>query len=288
MKKIYIDPGHATTNAAGVTDPGATGNGMREHEVVMGVGQILAGLLQSQYDVRLSRAANTNAPTIAQRQREANDWGADAYVSLHNNSVDDDTANGCETFYAEGKPQDEPFARVIHDNFVSRFAHLRDRGLKIARAPINGRAQPGGFGIMNNLRMPSCVAELAFITADANRFRDAYVLRNERRQMAEALAAGIRAYFPTAAPAPEAPRDLPVRIRRRSSGTSYESRVRVVNIGGANFLSPNELTLLVVKAFNVETTEGLVQFRDFFENLGFEVSGSERNAGGERILDAWL
>ena len=90
--KIYIDQGHNPQNP----NAGAEGSGLREQDIVYRIGQETAALLRANgnFDVRLSRPTpetvlgTSNSSSLAARVRDANEWGADYFISLHTNASD--------------------------------------------------------------------------------------------------------------------------------------------------------------------------------------------------------
>ena len=86
MKKIFIDSGH------GGNDPGAVGNGMREADIVLEVNTLAissaigAILERAGLQVMQSRTRADQRPSINDRWRMANEWGADYFFSLHANA----------------------------------------------------------------------------------------------------------------------------------------------------------------------------------------------------------
>ena len=88
--KIYIDQGH---NPTGSPNAGASWYGQQEQDVTYEVGQYLAQLLRQdgRFDVRLSRPTedtvlgSSNATSLRQRVNDANSWGANYFISIHNN-----------------------------------------------------------------------------------------------------------------------------------------------------------------------------------------------------------
>ncbi|WP_060210477.1 glucosaminidase domain-containing protein [Sporosarcina koreensis] len=81
MIKIFIDPGH------GGTDPGATGNGLKEKDLTLAISKRIESLLKG-YDgvqVRLSRTSDQTL-SLKQRTDMANNWGANYLLSVHINA----------------------------------------------------------------------------------------------------------------------------------------------------------------------------------------------------------
>ena len=82
MVKIFIDPGH------GGSDPGTTGNGLKEKELTLEIAIHIKNLLLSEYNnvtVKMSRTDDSYL-TLTERTNEANAWGADYFLSIHINA----------------------------------------------------------------------------------------------------------------------------------------------------------------------------------------------------------
>ena len=98
--KIYIDQGHNPTGF----NTGAEGNGYFEQDITYEIGRRLYNLLLAnpEFEPRLSRPApetilgTNNATSLVERVNQANDWGADIFLSLHNNAAENPRASGNE------------------------------------------------------------------------------------------------------------------------------------------------------------------------------------------------
>jgi len=175
MAKVYIDLGH------GGRDPGAVGKHSKESENVLKVGLELAKLLRSSgHSVKLSRTTDVYL-TLTQRTNDANAWGADIFVSLHNNAASSASATGFETFIYNGSVSSNTpkLQNAIHDAIISEIG-VRDRGKKRAN-----------FAVVRQSRMPAVLIEYAFIT----NINDEEILMNEVNKLARITAKGINDYF---------------------------------------------------------------------------------------------
>ena len=192
--KVAIDPGH------GGQDPGGTGNGLQEKNIVLDVSLRFRDLLDadtadlsggSEWQVSLTRTDDTFV-SLSGRAAFANDRGVDRFISIHSNAFSDPSANGTETFsYSEG----------------TNSANLRDRiqeELLAAWNRTNRGSKTANFAVLRETAMPAVLSELAFITnaADAQ-----YLASPEERQKAAAAHLfglqrhlGFDAYQPGAAP----------------------------------------------------------------------------------------
>lgn len=182
--KIYIDQGH---NPEGI-NAGAEGNGMREQDINYEVGIYLAELLRENgnYDVRLSRPTpettlgTSNATSLRARVDDANNWGADWFISIHTNAAENPAANGTEVYVYSRSSRAFPLAEDIQEEIVDRLG-TRDLGVK----------ENPSLYVLRRTNMPALLVELAFITNTA----DAELLRNERYMFAYAIYMGITDFF---------------------------------------------------------------------------------------------
>jgi len=189
-KKIYIDAGHNFN----LFNTGATSNGMREQDITYEVAYLLGNLIDKYFSIRLSRPTLTtnlghdNNSAINARWQQANDWGADYFLSIHVNDFKDGAATGAGTFIAATKQADRVFAQTINDTYAQTMG-LHNRGVK-----LDTQAATGSLGVLRNTNMPAALIELAFINSNLQN-PDIDILRYKRNQMASALAKGIFKYF---------------------------------------------------------------------------------------------
>jgi len=173
--RVFIDAGH------GGRDSGATGNGMRESDIVLEVcGGLRERLLAAGAQVMMSREADEFI-SIDDRWRAARSFGADYLVSVHANAGG---GTGAETFIAANRPGDAEFARAVNNPYAAAMG-LRNRGVKLDTATF-----VGSLGLLRNSICPAILVELAFIDSPAQN-PDVDILRNRRGDMADALAAAI-------------------------------------------------------------------------------------------------
>ncbi|WP_342512783.1 N-acetylmuramoyl-L-alanine amidase [Sporosarcina sp. FSL K6-1522] len=184
MAKIFIDPGH------GGHDPGAVGRHSKEKDNALKVGLRLKTLLESYgHTVKMSRSTDVFL-TLSERARLANAWGADYFVSLHNNAASA-SATGFETFAHNGALQSKTlvFQSAIH-NAIAKELGIRDRGEKRAN-----------YAVLRETRMPAVLIEYAFIS----NVNDERILINEVEKLAQLTANGIVSYAGGVKPTKPAP-----------------------------------------------------------------------------------
>lgn len=172
MKKVYLDPGH------GGTDSGATGNEIKEKDIVLAVAKKLeVKLKKCNLDIRMSRTTD-DYKTLEYRSTDANNWGADCFVSIHANSADATSAQGLETYCY--KFAYRPLADKVHEEIIASKTYTKDRGVK-----------EGNFHVVRETNMDACLVELAFIS----NAEDANLLKNKQDEFATAIAKGICKYL---------------------------------------------------------------------------------------------
>ena len=175
MFKLYLDPGH------GGRDAGAVGNGIMEKDVALSIALKIYDILESEYEgvaVRMSRVGDT-FPTLTQRTKEANAWGADYFMSIHINSGG---GTGFETFvYSGSSDQVRTYQSHIHDEIL-KVIGLRDRGKKQA-----------SFHVIKASRMPAILTESGFIdsASDSAKMKD----QNWIHDVARAHVVGLEKAF---------------------------------------------------------------------------------------------
>lgn len=174
---VAVDAGH------GGLDEGCARENVREKDINLAIAKLLESKLTDMgYEVFMARQDDTY---IAKEQRAeaANAYGADIYVSIHQNSYEDESINGIETFYHE------------KDNGESkRLARLvQQQTLKATEAVERSVRDDGEFSVIVNTRMPACLVETGFLTNAEERTR----LSSEeyRERIAEGIAQGIDLYF---------------------------------------------------------------------------------------------
>lgn len=174
-KKIFIDPGH------GGHDPGAIGSNSKEAENVLAVALALEKKLIVQgYEVKLSRRNNVYV-SLNDRANMANNWGADIFMSLHDNSAVNKTATGFETFIFNGQVSSNTvkLQKSLHDAIIKGIG-LRDRGLKRAN-----------FAVIRLTKMPAVLIEYGFIS----NLTDEKVIGFEIDKQAQLTYEGINNYY---------------------------------------------------------------------------------------------
>ena len=137
-KKIYINPGHSDV------DPGAVGFETERKLNVKTAKYMNAYLLKMYHcETKITQGSN-NSPLAA--AREANEWGADLFVSIHNN------AGGGDGYEALVCSEKQVALGKIFETYVKE-AGQNSRGVKL---------RPG-LTVLNATTMPAILNEGAFV-----------------------------------------------------------------------------------------------------------------------------
>lgn len=176
MAKIYIDPGH------GGHDGGASSKGLVEKDWVLEVSLDLAKTLrQLGHEVKLSRTKDVFL-TLAARSADANQWGADIFISVHFNAGG---GYGWEDFIFNGNVSNntKKLQNEIHEAVkpVLTKHGMRNRGKKTAN-----------FSVLRRTAAPAVLLEGGFVDTTDNA-----ILRksNYKKDIVRAVANGIQEYY---------------------------------------------------------------------------------------------
>ena len=216
VRRVAIDPGHG-----GASFGTRAAQGPLEKELTLDIARRLARRLAADaFEPVLTRRGDREVP-LKERARLANEAGADLFLSIHLNWIEDRAARGVETYYA-GASDDPVVNRLAaaenHDSGYSladlkplleriytdvrqeesrRLAEVLQGSLVRALAPANPALQDRGvkaapFIVLITTEMPSVLAEVSCLSNE----EEARLLASPdyRQAIAEALAAGVRTY----------------------------------------------------------------------------------------------
>lgn len=156
--KIYIDQGH---NPYGY-NTGAEGNGFFEQDITYEIGRRLYGLLlqNGEFEPKLSRPTpetvlgSNNSTSLVERVRDAEEWDADIFLSLHVNAAENPRATGNEALvYGPGSTVAIGLAADILEQ-LTLTTGLRNRGTVY---------RPGLY-VLKETSMPAVLVEMGFIS----------------------------------------------------------------------------------------------------------------------------
>ena len=181
--KIYIDQGHNPVNP----NAGAEGNGYREQDIVYDIGLRLSAILRSYgFETRLSRPTpevilgTSNSSSLRARVNDANSWGADYFISLHNNASELSAATGSEAFAYSRNSRGFALGEDILAGLEAQTG-LPNRGMF---------TRPSLY-VLRRTNMPAVLVELGFIT----NARDARLMNEQPELFARGVYDGIVEYL---------------------------------------------------------------------------------------------
>ena len=182
--KIYIDAGHNHTGK----DRGAIGNGLLEQDITVQVAKKTEKIL-NQYNIetKCSRNSETESlgytlnESLTARYTNANNWGADLFVSMHCDSSLNTSAQGAHIcIYGKGG-EAEKMAKAI-------MPYLLELGLTGRSEPIQERTD---LTVLRKTDMPAILIEMGFISNK----RDSNIQKNDQDGLSDAIAHGLCDYL---------------------------------------------------------------------------------------------
>jgi N-acetylmuramoyl-L-alanine amidase len=219
---IMIDPGH------GGEDPGAIGpSGTREKDVVLRIGRQLKKLIDGEKNMKayLTRDEDVFLP-LGVRVAKARKIGADLFISVHADAVENRTARGSSVFALSENGATSAMARLLaksqneadmiggvkiagkdkylaHTLFdLTQTATIND-SLKLGKAVLGKmgdlnklhkpKVEQAGFAVLKAPDIPSILVETAFISHPEEERK--LVDPAFQQDMAEAILSGVRTYF---------------------------------------------------------------------------------------------
>jgi N-acetylmuramoyl-L-alanine amidase len=224
VRKIVIDAGHGG-GSSGTRTP----QGVLEKDLTLDIAVRLQRLLEKQFQVVMTRESDENV-SLEERGKLANQAGADIFVSIHLNWIENRRSRGVETYYLG--PTDDPYLTRLaaSENRDSGYSmtdlrHLLDRiyagvrqdkSRKLAEVVQGALFQSVGklspevedrgvkaapFLVLLSTEMPAILAEVSSMSNE----EEARLLTKPlyRQYIAEALAKGIRGYAVAVEGAPE-------------------------------------------------------------------------------------
>ncbi|UPG65426.1 N-acetylmuramoyl-L-alanine amidase [Metabacillus endolithicus] len=176
-KVIGIDPGH------GGKDSGAVGFGLKEKDIVLDVGLKVQKLLEAEGAKVVMTRKDDTFLELQDRAKVANNAKTDIFISLHINAATSESANGTETYWNGNyeSAASKKLAEKIQTRLIEKLG-TRNRGVKDA-----------GFYVIKYTTMPSVLAELGFISNEAEAAR--LKTSQFRDNAAEAILLGVLDYY---------------------------------------------------------------------------------------------
>lgn len=180
-KKVAIDPGHG-----GEIDLGSVRDGLYEKNANLSIALFLKEELETRgYAVYMIRETDAAVDNKA-RPGMALESGADIYVSVHLNSLeeDSDATRGTEVWYSDLRNDgSDTLAQNVVDELTAVIGS-RNRGIKMSN----------GLIVLKYNELPACLVECGFMSSETER---ALLFDAEyQKKIAKGIANGIEKFLP--------------------------------------------------------------------------------------------
>lgn len=186
MKLIVVDPGHS-----GPVEPGAVGpSGTQEADITLQLSEMLLQELPAgKFRAMLTRTDSIDDDNLTWRAEMANEFGADAFISIHCNAAASRAAYGYEVYTTPGVTSADALATSILNAIGEEMPELSLR----ADWSDGDADKEANFQVLRQTNCPAVLVELAFISNPD----EEQMLRNPGflRRYAKAIAIGINRYY---------------------------------------------------------------------------------------------
>lgn len=176
---IAIDPGH------GGEDEGCSRDGVLESGINLELALRLSGRLRELgFDTVMIREDDETELSLEERVTKAENAGADAYISIHQNACEEDESQveGIETWYYGNSGDSRRLAQLVHRGAVGKSGAC-DREVR----------ETDELYVIREASMPSCLIETSFLSNREE--REAIASAEYQDKLAAGIAQGIDLYF---------------------------------------------------------------------------------------------
>ena len=194
--KICLDPGHGGQSHVPDYKRGPTG--LREAEVNLRVAFHLREILQKTGAIVIMTRVDDSYVSLSMRSQIANENGADFFISLHHNGIDNPKVNYTSTWYhgdADDARHSLDLARYIQQGVSD--------ALQLPTSPASGLysdklVTASGFGVLRLTECPAVLCEASFLSnpEEEARLRDDNYLRKEAYGYFLGIARYVEGGFP--------------------------------------------------------------------------------------------
>lgn len=172
--KIFIDPGH------GGSDSGAVECGLVERDINLVTSLSTKEVLERHgVQVKMSRYDNSTYVGLSERCRMANEWGADLFVSEHENAGGGDRGEAIHSIY-------HGVGDILANNVAEELKVIGQTQVKnYSREGTNGNY----YAVIRETKMPALISEGCFLDNEVD--NDIIDTIAEQKIMGMAIAKGI-------------------------------------------------------------------------------------------------
>ena len=185
---IMLDAGHGRANDTERRDPGAVPPkeiGEHDEAYFTGVARDELRTLLEEKGFKVVNNVRTNKAHIAERQKYKIQRSPDAFISLHCDGNDNETANGETVLYNPASPEDKKFAECVNDE-LKADSTFKNRALQPRKnlCVLKGDSKE---------TISEILVEMGFVTNkdDYDKLDD----ETTRKQQLEAIARGVEKYY---------------------------------------------------------------------------------------------
>lgn len=186
-----IGPGASETKAKVASGTTGVSTGIPEYEMTLAVAMKLRDELEARgYQVQMVRESNDVNISNAERAQIANNAGADAFVRLHGNGVDDHSVSG---ILAMCQTSSNPYNSGLYTSSRKLSDCVVDGAAAATGAKRLSTIETDTMSGINWCQVPVAIIELGFMTNPAE--DEAMATDSYRSQLASGIADGLDDYF---------------------------------------------------------------------------------------------
>ncbi len=180
---VAIDPGH------GGVDPGALRDGVTEADLMLDLGLELAEAVARAGMLPVLTRSDDSFVSLADRLTIARNAGADVFLSLHADALEEDSARGASVYL---------LSREAQDGASERMAERHDRGDLLAGLDLTGQDDTIATVLMDLARLETAPRSDKLASALVSGLREEGARLNSRPRRAAMLAVLLSADMPSA------------------------------------------------------------------------------------------